>query len=79
MGTPSWNLQKSSLNNLLLRFPVGQINALTAATEAACVVLSVDETIKNPKVFHALSILSRIKHIVLIYRIDRNTPFKCLY
>jgi len=28
---------------------VVKINALTAATEAACVVLSVDETIKNPK------------------------------
>jgi T-complex protein 1 subunit eta len=28
---------------------VVQINAITAATEAACLVLSVDETIKNPK------------------------------
>ncbi|KAG0565928.1 hypothetical protein M758_7G023100 [Ceratodon purpureus] len=28
---------------------VVKINALTAATEAACIVLSVDETIKNPK------------------------------
>lgn len=26
-----------------------KINALTAASEAACLVLSVDETIKNPK------------------------------
>ena len=26
-----------------------KINALTAACEAACLVLSVDETIKNPK------------------------------
>jgi len=26
-----------------------KINALTAATEAACLILSVDETIKNPK------------------------------
>lgn len=28
---------------------VVKINALTAATEAACLILSVDETIKNPK------------------------------
>ena len=27
-----------------------QINALTAATEATCLVLSVDETVTNPKV-----------------------------
>ena len=67
MVTPFLNLQKSS-QNLLLGFPVGQINALTAATEAACVVLSVDETIKNPKVFHGLSILSRMKYILIIYR-----------
>jgi T-complex protein 1 subunit eta len=29
---------------------VAQINNIRAATEAACLVLSVDETIKNPKV-----------------------------
>jgi hypothetical protein len=29
---------------------VAQINITRAATEAACLVLSVDETIKNPKV-----------------------------
>ena len=28
---------------------VVKINALTAASEAACLILSVDETIKNPK------------------------------
>ena len=28
---------------------VVKINALTAATEAACLILSVDETVKNPK------------------------------
>ena len=28
---------------------VVKINAITAASEAACLVLSVDETIKNPK------------------------------
>lgn len=28
---------------------VVKINALTAATEAACLVLSVDETVRNPK------------------------------
>lgn len=28
---------------------VVKINALAAATEAACLILSVDETIKNPK------------------------------
>lgn len=27
-----------------------KINAINAATEAACLVLSVDETVKNPKV-----------------------------
>jgi len=26
-----------------------KINAINAATEAACLILSVDETIKNPK------------------------------
>lgn len=26
-----------------------QINALTAASEAACLILSVDETIRNPR------------------------------
>ena len=26
-----------------------QINALTAASEAACLILSVDETVKNPR------------------------------
>lgn len=36
--------------NICLDFGFPQINALTAATEAACIVLSVDETIKNPKV-----------------------------
>lgn len=30
--------------------PLLQINAINAATEAACLVLSVDETVKNPKV-----------------------------
>jgi T-complex protein 1 subunit eta len=29
---------------------VAQMNTIRAATEAACLVLSVDETIKNPKV-----------------------------
>ena len=28
---------------------VVKINAITAATEAACLILSVDETVKNPK------------------------------
>lgn len=28
-----------------------QINAINAATEAACLILSVDETVKNPKVY----------------------------
>lgn len=28
---------------------VVRINALTAASEAACLILSVDETIKNPR------------------------------
>ena len=28
---------------------VVRINALTAATEAACLILSIDETVKNPK------------------------------
>lgn len=28
---------------------VVKINAITAASEAACLVLSVDQTIKNPK------------------------------
>lgn len=28
---------------------VVKINALTAASEAACLILSVDETIKNPR------------------------------
>ena len=31
-----------------------QINAINAATEAACLILSVDETVKNPKVFYVL-------------------------
>lgn len=33
-----------------------QINAINAATEAACLILSVDETIKNPKVSLFLSL-----------------------
>lgn len=28
---------------------VMKINAITAASEAACMILSVDETVKNPK------------------------------
>lgn len=32
-----------------------QINAINAATEAACLILSVDETVKNPKVINILS------------------------
>ena len=28
---------------------VVKINAITAASEAACLILSVDETVKNPK------------------------------
>ena len=32
---------------------VVKINALTAASEAACLILSVDETIKNPKAAQA--------------------------
>lgn len=31
---------------------VVKINALTAASEATCLILSVDETIKNPKSAH---------------------------
>lgn len=37
-----------------------QINAINAATEAACLILSVDETVKNPKVilfFHSSELL----------------------
>lgn len=29
--------------------PAPQINAITAAAEAACLILSVDETVRNPK------------------------------
>ena len=32
-----------------------QINAINAATEAACLILSVDETVKNPKVINTCS------------------------
>lgn len=44
-----------------------QINAINAATEAACLILSVDETIKNPKVqlnLHCLRI--KTEHIFCI-------------
>lgn len=34
----------------LLTSSLLQINAINAATEAACLILSVDETVKNPKV-----------------------------
>lgn len=40
---------------LFFSFPFLQINAINAATEAACLVLSVDETVKNPKVMRTLS------------------------
>lgn len=33
-----------------------QINAINAATEAACLILSVDEMVKNPKVISADSL-----------------------
>lgn len=36
--------------NVDLFFLLFQINAINAATEAACLILSVDETVKNPKV-----------------------------
>lgn len=35
---------------LMLLAYLSQINAINAATEAACLILSVDETVKNPKV-----------------------------
>lgn len=42
-----------------------QINALNAATEAACLVLSVDETVKNPKVMRILFLNNPIKLPIL--------------
>ncbi|KAF9596361.1 hypothetical protein IFM89_009709 [Coptis chinensis] len=33
---------------------VVKINAINATTEAACLILSVDETVKNPKVSHSV-------------------------
>lgn len=38
-----------NMSNYVLEPALVKINALTAATEAACLILSVDETIKNPK------------------------------
>lgn len=35
-----------------------QINAINAATEAACLILSVDETVKNPKVVWTLCLVT---------------------
>ncbi len=31
------------------RPPTAQVNSLSAATEAACVILSIDETVRNPR------------------------------
>lgn len=33
----------------LLSLVAQQINSLSAATEAACVILSIDETVRNPR------------------------------
>lgn len=38
-----------NMQNCVWEPAVVKVNALTAATEAACLILSVDETIKNPK------------------------------
>ena len=35
-----------------------QLNAINAATEAACLVLSVDETVKNPKVIRKFGLMT---------------------
>ncbi|KAG0489954.1 hypothetical protein HPP92_006817 [Vanilla planifolia] len=38
-----------SFNNFVWEPSIVKINAINAATEAACLILSVDETVKNPK------------------------------
>lgn len=38
-----------SFANFVWEPSVVKINAINAATEAACLILSVDETVKNPK------------------------------
>jgi T-complex protein 1 subunit eta len=45
----AYSCESYSLLLYAMGLRVVQINAITAATEAACLVLSVDETIKNPK------------------------------
>lgn len=47
------NVLKEKISDMMEEFvwepELVRINVLTAATEAACTILSVDETVKNPK------------------------------
>jgi len=47
------NVLEENIADLMEKFvwepEVVRINVLTAATEAACTILSVDETVRNPK------------------------------
>jgi len=47
------NVLKDKVSDLMEEFvwepELVRVNVLTAATEAACTILSVDETVKNPK------------------------------
>ena len=53
-----------------------QINAINAATEAACLILSVDETVKNPKVKKWNIILSSLDNGgLLLWIISCHTYF----
>lgn len=54
-----------------------QINAINAATEAACLILSVDETVKNPKVQLDLCCL-RIKKYTFFAFHFVGVPFQVL-
>ena len=50
---------------------VVKINALSAASEATCLILSVDETIKNPKYVHS-------QPSFFFYVVVNSSSFSCL-
>ncbi|KAF8658799.1 hypothetical protein HU200_059286 [Digitaria exilis] len=60
----------NSFANFVWEPAVVKINAINAATEAACLILSVDETVKNPKVRKCAGrmILALLRHRQMLFK-----------
>jgi hypothetical protein len=55
-----------------------QINSFAAATEAACVILSIDETVRNPRCVHLIDNI-RVQGVLhLLYCVISDGWVPCL-